>query len=184
MLLAFYLGGLPQINHQPTPSSLLLCGAIAICAMLLPGISGAMILVLLGAYEHLIEIPNQLARGERIANNLTELVAFGLGCGVGLVLFSKLLRWLLDRHAASTMATLCGFMFGALRKLWPFQLDLTPSELQWKRKAFEPYLPDFDAQLAGIFVVGAVAGILVLTLGYRAQQHHRSTTDNVLPTNL
>ncbi len=184
MLFAFYLSGLPQINHQPTPASLLLCGAFAISAMLLPGISGAMILVLLGAYEHLIEIPNALARGERISANLTELIAFGLGCALGLVVFSKLLRWLLEFHAAITMATLCGFMFGALRKLWPFQEDRTP-ELQWKRKQFEPYLPEsFDTQQAGILIVGAMAGILVLAIGYRVQQHRRNITNPAPPSNL
>lgn len=184
MLFAFYLSGLPQINHQPNPVSLLLCGAFAICAMLLPGISGAMILVLLGAYEHLIEIPNALASGERISANLTELISFGIGCALGLVVFSKLLRWLLKCHAAITMATLCGFMFGALRKLWPFQIDRTP-ELQWKRKQFEPYLPDsFDTQQVGILIVGAVAGILVLGIGYRVQQQRSSSTHPVPPSNL
>ena len=184
MLFAYYLSGLPQINHQPTPISLLLCGAFAICAMLLPGISGAMILVLLGAYEHLIEIPNQLSRGERITANLIELIAFGLGCVLGLVLFSKLLRWLLECHAAITMATLCGFMFGALRKLWPFQVDLTPTELQWKRKQFEPYLPDsFNTQQVGILIVGAIAVLLVLTIGSRVQRHRISNTNPTSPSN-
>lgn len=185
LVFAYYLSSLPQINHQPTPVSLLFCGTFAICAMLLPGISGAMILVLLGAYEHLIEIPNQLAHGERISANLVELIAFGLGCGLGLVVFSKLLRWLLECHAAITMATLCGFMFGALRKLWPFQNDLTPTELQWKRKQFEPYLPEsFDAQQTGILIVGAIAGILVLTIGYRLQQHRRNITNPASPSKL
>ena len=175
MLFAFYLSGLPQLQQAVTAGSLVVCGAIAICAMILPGVSGAMVLVLLGVYEHLLEIPDQLARGQRIASNLVELVAFALGCGLGLVLFSKLLRWLLDRYYAITMATLCGFMFGALRKLWPFQRDLTPEEAQWKLKTFEPFWPDtFDSQVVGVLLTGGAAGSLVLIVDYLARKNHEA----------
>ena len=172
MLFAFYLSGLSQLHQTVTTGSLMVCGAIAICAMILPGVSGAMILVLLGVYEHLLEIPNQLLHGQQIAENLVDLVAFAIGCAVGLVLFSKLLRWLLDRHHAVTMATLCGFMFGALRKLWPFQRDLTPDEEQWKLKTFEARWPDtLDAHVMRVLVMVVVVAALVLAVDYWAQKH-------------
>ncbi len=72
---------------------------------------------------------------------LATLVIFAIGCAVGLLSFSKLLRWLLARHESQTMAVLCGFMFGSLRKIWPFKQDLTPDVANRNLKQFENFLP-------------------------------------------
>lgn len=139
------------------------CGAIGICAMILPGISGAMILLVLGVYVHLTDVPKNLLSGTEVGASLTTLVVFAAGCALGLIFFSKILRWLLTRHQVPTMATLCGFMIGALRNLWPFQLDLTPEIEKFKHKTFELVWPDADltTAIAVILVVAAAAGVLL-----------------------
>ena len=111
------------MRRTPHLAFVFFCGAVAICAMILPGISGAMILLMLGVYIHLTEIPGNLLRGQDVVDGVVTVVVFATGCAIGLVTFSKVLHWLLERHHAVTMAVLCGFMFGSLRKLWPFQRD-------------------------------------------------------------
>ncbi|MDA1050605.1 MAG: DUF368 domain-containing protein [Planctomycetota bacterium] len=150
---------------SPTKGYVFLCGCIAICAMILPGISGAMLLLVMGVYEHLTEIPSNFLAGKHIADGLLTIAIFGTGCSLGLVLFSKLLRWLLISHHATTMSLLCGFMFGALRKLWPFQRDLTPDVEKFKDKTFEVFVPQqLDGQViavcaAALFAAGVVCAV-------------------------
>lgn len=88
-------------------------GAIAICAMILPGISGSFILILLAKYEYIL---NALK-----AFDLAVIFTFGLGCVVGLLSFSKLIHWLLSNFKHLTMASLAGFMLGSLNKIWPWK---------------------------------------------------------------
>ncbi|WP_299464332.1 DUF368 domain-containing protein [uncultured Gimesia sp.] len=107
-----------------------LCGMIAICAMILPGISGALILVLLGKYHDITgllkTIPKELLKGHIDWSGLLTVFVFVLGCLLGLILFSKVLRWLLHNYHTMTMAVLCGLMIGSLRRIWPFKIDVTP----------------------------------------------------------
>ncbi|MCA9246507.1 MAG: DUF368 domain-containing protein [Planctomycetales bacterium] len=101
------------------------CGAVAICAMILPGISGAFILVIMGMYFHVTGILHDLSHGAVTGDGLTTVVIFCAGCATGLLSFSKLLRTLLNHYEAATMAMMCGFLFGSLRKIWPFKEPLT-----------------------------------------------------------
>lgn len=150
---------------SPSYGYVFLCGCVAICAMILPGISGAMLLLVLGIYEHLTEIPHNLLHGEKISEGLLTIAVFGAGCAISLVLFSKLLRWLLTRFHASTMALLCGFMFGALRKLWPFQLDRTPEIEKFKEKTFDVYMPQqIDGQVIAVCAAAVIAACLVFAV--------------------
>ena len=87
-------------------------GAVAICAMILPGISGAFLLLMLGMYGAVINMVTDL--------RYAEAAAFGAGAAVGLALFSTLLGWLLDRARNPVMAVLVGLMAGSLRVLWPW----------------------------------------------------------------
>jgi putative membrane protein len=91
---------------------IVVCGAIAICAMILPGISGSFILVVLGKYDYIMEAVSTL--------NLPVLIAFGIGCVLGILAFSKFLHWLLDRYKRPTLLTLIGFTLGSLVKVWPW----------------------------------------------------------------
>jgi putative membrane protein len=89
-----------------------LCGAIAICTMILPGISGSFILVLLGKYEYIMKAVSNL--------DWPVLLVFALGCAVGIVAFSKFLHWLMSRYGRQTLIVLIGFTIGALVKVWPW----------------------------------------------------------------
>lgn len=100
-----------------TPITLFLAGSIAICAMILPGISGSFILLLMGMYSHVI--------GAIKGFELGVLVIFAAGCVTGLLLFSRFLSWLLSRYHEVTMALLTGFMLGSLNKVWPWKQTLT-----------------------------------------------------------
>lgn len=165
---AWWIAGLAAGRVEEPHLGFIFCSAmVAICAMILPGISGAMILLILGVYLHLTEIPGNLLRGREVVNSLVTLVVFGAGCAVGLLAFSKFLRWLLRRHHAATLAVLCGFMVGSLRKLWPFREDLTPDVLEVKRKVFRPIWPaQFDQLTVGIILV-ALAGVALVLLVQR-----------------
>ena len=112
------LGAYALIGLTPaeTPDDLwfvFVSGAIAICAMILPGISGAFILLLLGKYEFMLGSLNAL--------DIPVIAVFLLGAAIGIVAFSNILRWLLDHYHDLTVAILLGFMLGALRKIWPFK---------------------------------------------------------------
>lgn len=91
---------------------ILICGAIAICTMILPGISGSFILVLLGKYEYIMSAISEL--------NWPVLIMFGVGCVLGLAAFSKFLHWLIARYERPTLITLIGFTLGSLVKVWPW----------------------------------------------------------------
>lgn len=99
------------------PLTLFMAGSIAICAMVLPGISGSFILLLLGMYAHVIGAVKSL--------DLVSLAIFATGCLIGLLLFTRLLSWLLHHHHNVTMAVLTGFMLGSLNKVWPWKQTLS-----------------------------------------------------------
>ncbi len=91
-----------------------LSGAIAICAMILPGISGSFILVLLGMYKFVIQAVSDF--------NLLIILVFGSGALVGILGFSNILSWLLKKYKNQTIAVLAGFMIGSLNKVWPWKM--------------------------------------------------------------
>lgn len=89
-----------------------ICGAIAVCTMILPGISGSFILVILGKYDYIMRAIGSL--------DFPTLIVFALGCVVGILAFAKFLHWLLARYERSTMLVLIGFVLGSLVKVWPW----------------------------------------------------------------
>lgn len=95
----------------------MLSGAIAICAMILPGISGAFILLLLGKYQYIMQAVGDL--------NIPVIVVFVIGALAGIISFSHLLSWLLKHWHDLTVAVLMGFMVGSLNKVWPWKDDPT-----------------------------------------------------------
>ena len=114
---SYSLVGMIPVSTPETLPFVFFCGAIAICAMILPGISGAFILLMLGKYEYITRtLKNPFDLG-----NLIIILAFVAGAGVGIVVFSRLLHYLLHRWHGATMSVLTGFMLGALRKVWPWK---------------------------------------------------------------
>lgn len=110
---AYVLVGLTPTNTPENLWFVFLSAAIAICAMILPGISGAFILLLLGKYKFIID--------SLLAFDIPVILVFMLGAAVGIVTFSNILRWLLNHYHDLTVAILIGFMLGSLRKIWPWK---------------------------------------------------------------
>lgn len=113
--LAYTITSLTPASTPDTWWFIVLSGAIAICAMILPGVSGAFILVLLSKYEYILHAVAELQIG--------SLLLFAVGAVAGLLSFSHLLSWLLARHHNVTIAVLTGFMAGSLKKIWPWKLE-------------------------------------------------------------
>ena len=112
-LLAWIVVGLTPTQTPESWWFLMLSGAIAICTMILPGISGSFILVLLSKYEFFIGAVNN--------RDFVSLALAGIGAVVGLVSFSQVLTWLFKRYHDLTVAVLIGLMVGSLRKIWPWK---------------------------------------------------------------
>ncbi|HDR16080.1 MAG TPA: DUF368 domain-containing protein [Desulfobacteraceae bacterium] len=115
----FLLVGMVPVDTPESLFFLFLCGVLAVCAMILPGISGAFILVLLGKYHFVLEAVNQRDFG--------ILAVLAAGACVGLIIFSRFLGWLLDRCYSIVLAGLTGLMLGSLRKVWPWKEDASGS---------------------------------------------------------
>ena len=111
------------LSPTQTPDALwfiFLSGAIAICAMILPGISGSFILLILGKYQYIMAAISGLVAGENFGQNLLILCVFLIGAVVGILGFSKFLHWLLARWNKETLIVLAGFIIGSLVKVWPW----------------------------------------------------------------
>ena len=111
------------LSPTQTPDALwfiFISGAIAICAMILPGISGSFILLILGKYQYIMEVISSIVAGENLGSNLLVLGVFLLGAVVGIISFSKFLHWLLARWHKETLIALAGFIIGSLVKVWPW----------------------------------------------------------------
>lgn len=114
---AFFITTLPPNENVDSLPYLFLSGAIAVCAMILPGISGAFILVLLGSYKTILEAVHE--------RDFKIIITVGLGAIVGLLSFARLLKWMFKNHKNATLAVLTGFILGSLPKIWPWKKVLT-----------------------------------------------------------
>lgn len=114
---AFYISKLPSLNTNEDAWFLFLAGTIAICAMILPGISGSFILIILGAYKTLSDALHDF--------DIKKILIFASGALIGLLSFSRILKWLFKHYHNITLAILTGFIFGSLNKVWPWKKTLT-----------------------------------------------------------
>ena len=172
---AYLLTSAGALQWPATLPMIFLAGAIAICAMILPGISGSFILVLLGLYATVL--------GAVRSFDLTLLTVFALGCLAGMLSFSRLVSWLLLHARSATMAVATGLLIGSLNKVWPWKQTLT-----WRENshgAMEPMqqanlLPANYEALTGApshwlggLALMAVAVVLVLGLEWIGQRMRR-----------
>lgn len=150
---------LVPVETPEHPAFIFLCGFVAISAMLLPGISGSFILLILGKYAF-------------IFGNLTKVgvvVPFALGCGAGLAVFSRFLKWLLTRWHDPVVAGLVGLLIGSLWRIWPYQHTKTVI-VREKPRVLEavPYWPDsLELGVLGLFILGLLAVLAVEWLATR-----------------
>ncbi|TWT58375.1 hypothetical protein KOR42_17490 [Thalassoglobus neptunius] len=176
VVIAYGIVTLPGLKTPPDALwYVFLCGAVAICAMILPGISGAFILLVLGKYHEITGIIKEVLKLKLSVSSVMTVIVFASGCLIGLISFSKLLRWLLAHKTPQTMSVLCGFMIGSLYKIWPFQIDTTPEIREFKYKHFEP-VPLTDVPLNGqllltiaVAVVSAIAVLMLERLGTKKE---------------
>ena len=124
---AYLITTIAPVEDSTNLFYIFICGSIAVCAMILPGISGSFILLLLGAYTSILGAVSNLLSALNASNwdlvfsNGLILVVFVIGCIVGLLSFSKLLNWLFKKAHQVTIAILTGFLIGSLNKIWPWK---------------------------------------------------------------
>ncbi len=116
-LIAYAITSMSPAEANPSWWFYFVAGSIAICAMILPGISGSFILLLLGMYGHVLTAVTE--------KQFALIALFLMGCVVGLMVFSRFLSWLLSRFEQLTFALLAGFLVGSLNLLWPWKQVLT-----------------------------------------------------------
>lgn len=127
VVISYYITIAKPAESPESLPYLFLSGFLAIIAMILPGVSGAFILLLMGSYQTVIGTINQFREGltslnfEVIGQAMVKLMTFALGAIIGLKLFSKILIWMFANHKNSTLAVLIGFMIGSLNKIWPWK---------------------------------------------------------------
>jgi len=163
---AFWLSGLSTGESSQRGVYIFAAAAIAICAMILPGISGAFVLLLLGMYHPIVGMIKQFVHLEISAALIFNLCLFAAGCVTGLLVFSRLLKWLLRFYPDLTMAALLGLMIGSLRRIWPLQeVSAATAGLPFKEQQFVIILPgnwDGNVTFLGFLTVAAALIVLVI----------------------
>lgn len=138
--IGFWVVTLVPTDTPESPLFVFVSGSIAICAMILPGISGSYLLLILRKYDFILSQIGKLGSGETV-DALLALLPFVLGAAIGLALFSRILSWLLDHYEAKTLAVLIGFLIGSLYVIWPYQ-HRTYEEIISKKKVIEYASPE------------------------------------------
>ena len=154
---AVIISSLPLMNTTPSLPYLFVAGAIAICAMILPGISGSFILLLMGAYDTVLEAVHTL--------NFAIIFTLVAGMATGLLLFTRMLKWLLSRYYQATLALLIGFIAGSLVKVWPWKTDAlgtlnseaTHNVMPWHYPTGAEWLTTLSLMLLGAILVTALS---------------------------
>ncbi|MFT5511692.1 MAG: putative membrane protein [Bacteroidia bacterium] len=160
--ISFYLTIIQPGGEANTMGFIFLSGAIAICAMILPGVSGSFILLILGVYYPMLDAVSNL--------DIKFIAVLGAGAIVGLLSFSKFLKWLLDNYYSITVSILLGFLIGSLNKLWPWKHTISTRlnshniEVPFIQENVLPSAVDQPQIMAvvGLLIVGA-AVIMVMS---------------------
>lgn len=152
-VLGFTVVNLVPVQTPEAPWFIFFSGTVAISAMLLPGISGSFILLILGKYAYVLDALARL--------DLGVIVPFALGCGLGVVAFSRVVGWALSRWHDTVLAGLVGLLIGSLWRIWPYQ-KLTTVIVRDKPRVIgsEPFVPaSAEPLVIGLFIAGVVAVI-------------------------
>lgn len=160
-VVAYYITIIPPMGTNNSPWFLIFAGALAICAMILPGISGAFILLLLGTYKPALDAIHQF--------DIKKIALLALGAIIGLLSFAKVLKWLFDHHKNLTLAVLTGFIIGSLNKIWPWKKVLQSEVIEGKLKILQersisPFLYEGNNELQMAIVLAIIGFALILLL--------------------
>ena len=176
--LSYYITLAEPFASPESPFYLLFCGFIAIIAMILPGVSGAFILLILGAYQTAIDTVNNLRDGlvtgnmEVFKDALLKFVLLGIGAVIGLKVFSKALNWMFKHQKNLTLAILTGFMIGSLNKIWPWKkilktrINSEGEEVTLLDKSILPSSYEGDSQILLAIVLLIIGFATILALEY------------------
>ena len=160
--IAFSITRLSPVENPESIFYIFISGAIAICAMVLPGISGSFILLLMGSYTLILKALNEL--------NLTVVLVFTFGCLIGLLSFARLLSKLFKSYRDLTIATLTGFLIGSIDKVWPWKIvvltriDSSGETVPVIEKSVMPYYFEGDPKILLALSLSVVGFFLVYAL--------------------
>lgn len=161
--LAYYITTLPPSSSTGSLIYLFISGAIAICAMILPGISGSFILVLMGSYKIVLTAVDE--------KDFKVLITVALGCLFGILSFARVLKWLFNNYRNITLALLTGFILGSLPKIWPWKKILETRLIGKKEIVIDenisPFAFEGDSQLT-MAIVAAIIGFSLIFILERA----------------
>ncbi len=170
VIVSYFIVGLVPVATPETAWFVFLSGAIVICAMILPGISGSFILVLLGKYQYILGAVNR--------RDILTLGIFATGAAVGIITFAQVVSWLFKRYHNLTVATLIGLMIGSLRKIWPWQ-----ETISWATNRHGETVPleqvnilpsDFGPEFMAAIGIALVGFLIVIVLDNLANRKEAS----------
>lgn len=158
-------------EENANPLYLFLCGIVAICSMILPGLSGSFVLILMGNYALVLRALNQL--------ELAHLIPIALGCGFGLLGFAQVVGWFFKRHPQGTLAVMTGFILGSLLTIWPWKepririlhAEPVPREVL---VGYQPYLPSINSPETWLTLTAIACGA-ALMIGAEYAARRRQT---------
>ena len=159
--IAYFITTLPASENSTSLPYLFISGALAVCAMILPGISGAFILVLLGSYKTILDAVHE--------RDLKVIITVALGAIFGLLSFAKLLKWMFNHYKNLTLALLTGFILGSLNKIWPWKLVLETKIIgdkiiPIKEQNISPFSFEGDPQLMFAIIAAIIGFSLIFIL--------------------
>ena len=160
LFIALYVQTLSAGNTDINSIYLFFCGMISITAMLLPGVSGAYILVLLGAYETMLITLKEISQLN--SDYFMNFISFVLGALLSVKLFSKLLTWSYENHKDNTLFCLIGFMIGSLPTLWPWKYNIDSNLFLDKLYVPENYLNNSEFREGVLFFILGISIVLIL----------------------
>ena len=178
---AVVISSLPTSSGDPSLPYLFMASSIAICAMILPGISGAFVLLVFGVYHPITGIIKDAAKLNFSSEGFLQLTVVALGCGFGLLAFSRLLRYLLEHRPSTTLAGLTGLMLGSAFKLWPLQqATAATASLKPKFRVMETFSPSTwegtsTTILIALAVAAAIFVVIAETLSQRLSERHQKS---------
>ncbi|WP_396592072.1 DUF368 domain-containing protein [Allomuricauda sp. R78024] len=159
--IAYFITELPPNENVESLPYLFLSGALAVCAMILPGISGAFILVLLGSYKTILDAVHE--------RDIKIVITVALGAVFGLLSFARLLKWMFSHYKNITLALLTGFILGSLNKIWPWKKVLETKTFGDKTVVIDdinvlPWAFDGDNQLILAIILAIIGFSLIFIL--------------------